>query len=55
MIQKQNSPLLTAGTFSVFNDHISSKINLTLKVPITTAADDNHKNFFFVFCRENKT
>ena len=27
---------------------------LTLKVPITTAADDIHKHFFIVF-RENKT
>ena len=27
---------------------------LTLKVPITTAADDIHK-YFFIFFRENKT
>ena len=28
---------------------------LTLKAPITTAADDIHKYFFSLFLRENKT
>ena len=28
---------------------------LTLKAPITTAADDIHKDFFSLFVRENKT
>ena len=52
---------VTCGETSVFNKNLGTYVRtgprmvevLTLKAPITTAADDSHKYFFIVFQRKS--
>ena len=44
--------LLNTETHLIYGNNVKSEPSLTLKAPITTAADDSHNFFFNVFQRK---